>query len=300
MRWALAPRFSHGATRRPPSPFSPPITSSSRSHSSRRSWRRVRRGRTAPGNAGHFRHRAQRPGHRIRLPGTRRTVRRRARRLRQFREKPDLETAQQYFAAGPDRFLWNSGMFVWRAGTLLDCIRRFAPQNHAGLLRIADAWDTASGQAVLDEVYPTLMKISVDFAVMEPASRDAAVAVVAIPMPLAVVGRGLVAFVCRDVPPRRAGQCGGGRAHAADGHAWHAGGVQRSVALDRHDRLRRSDDRPHARRHAGLPRATAPTPSRNCTNNWRRRARPRVVVEADAPPAPLVATDQTCSVCRAE
>ena len=65
-----------------------------------------------------------------------------ARRLRQFREKPDLETARQYFAAGPEKFLWNSGMFVWRADTLLECIRRYAPQNHAGLMRIADAWDT--------------------------------------------------------------------------------------------------------------------------------------------------------------
>ena len=105
-------------------------------------------------------------------------------RLRQFREKPDLETAQQYFAAGPQRFLWNSGMFVWRAGTLLECIRRYAPANHAGLMRIADAWDTPKRQAVLDKVFPTLTKISVDYAVMEPASRDPAAVVAAIPMAL--------------------------------------------------------------------------------------------------------------------
>jgi len=107
-----------------------------------------------------------------------------ARRLRQFREKPDLETARQYFTAGPERFLWNSGMFVWRADTLLDCIRRYSPENHAGLMQIADAWNGAGRQATLEEVYPTLKKISVDYAVMEPASRDAAVAVAAIPMPL--------------------------------------------------------------------------------------------------------------------
>jgi mannose-1-phosphate guanylyltransferase len=107
-----------------------------------------------------------------------------ARRLRQFREKPDLETAKAYVAAGSERFLWNSGMFVWRAETLLDCIRRYAPENHAGLMRIADAWDGPQRQAVLEEVYPTLKRISVDYAVMEPASRDAAVTVAAIPMPL--------------------------------------------------------------------------------------------------------------------
>jgi mannose-1-phosphate guanylyltransferase len=107
-----------------------------------------------------------------------------ARRVRQFREKPDRPTAEQFFAAGPERFLWNSGMFVWRAATLLDCIRRYAPENHAGLMRIADAWPTPRRQRVLEEVYPTLRKISVDYAVMEPASRDAAVAVVALGMPL--------------------------------------------------------------------------------------------------------------------
>jgi mannose-1-phosphate guanylyltransferase len=107
-----------------------------------------------------------------------------ARRLRQFREKPDLETAQRYFEAGPDRFLWNSGMFVWRGATLLDCIRRYAPENHAGLMRIAAAWDGPRRQAVLAEVYPTLKRISVDYAVMEPASHDPAVTVAALPMPL--------------------------------------------------------------------------------------------------------------------
>jgi mannose-1-phosphate guanylyltransferase len=107
-----------------------------------------------------------------------------ARRLRQFREKPDLETAKGYFAAGPERFLWNSGMFVWRANTLLDCIRRYAPENHAALLKIAAAWDSPERQTVLVEIYPTLKKISVDYAVMEPASHDSAVTVAAIPMPL--------------------------------------------------------------------------------------------------------------------
>ncbi len=107
-----------------------------------------------------------------------------ARRVRQFREKPDLETARQYERAGPERFLWNSGMFVWRAGALLDCIRRYEPKTHAGLMRIADAWDTPRRRSVLDEVYPTLKKISVDFAVMEPASRDRSVMIAAIPMPL--------------------------------------------------------------------------------------------------------------------
>jgi mannose-1-phosphate guanylyltransferase len=107
-----------------------------------------------------------------------------ARVVERFKEKPDEPTARAYFEAGPERYLWNSGMFVWRAQTLLECIRRYEPANHAGLARVAEAWGGAEQGAVLAEVYPTLKKISVDFAVMEPASRDPAFQVAAIPMPL--------------------------------------------------------------------------------------------------------------------
>ncbi len=107
-----------------------------------------------------------------------------ARVVERFREKPDAPTAEQFFKAGAEKYLWNSGMFVWRAATLLDCIRRYAPEIHAGLLQIAKAWGTPKQQQVLAEVYPGLKKISVDFAVMEPASRDPLVKVLAVPMPL--------------------------------------------------------------------------------------------------------------------
>ena len=102
----------------------------------------------------------------------------------QFKEKPVADLAQSYFKAGAAKYLWNSGMFVWRASTLLDCIRRYHPENHAGLMKIAAAWGTPLQQKVIEEIYPTLKKISVDFAVMEPASRDATVQVAAVPMPL--------------------------------------------------------------------------------------------------------------------
>jgi mannose-1-phosphate guanylyltransferase len=107
-----------------------------------------------------------------------------ARVVERFREKPDAATAGGFFAAGPEAYLWNSGMFVWRAATLLDCIRRYEPAIHAGLEQIAAAWDTPDRQRVLSAVYPGLKKISVDFAVMEPASRDPRVKVLAVPMPL--------------------------------------------------------------------------------------------------------------------
>jgi len=107
-----------------------------------------------------------------------------ARRVDEFREKPPLETAEEYFQQGPERYLWNSGMFVWRAETLLDCIKRYEPTVSEGLMTIAEAWDTPRQEAVLGEVFPALKKISVDFSVMEPASRDESVQVAAIPMQL--------------------------------------------------------------------------------------------------------------------
>lgn len=107
-----------------------------------------------------------------------------ARVVAQFKEKPDADTARRYLDAGPDNYLWNSGMFVWQAATLMDCLSRFAPENHALLARIADAWDTDRRGAVVAELYPKLPKVSVDYAVMEPASADAKVRVAAVPMPL--------------------------------------------------------------------------------------------------------------------
>ncbi len=102
--------------------------------------------------------------------------------VREFKEKPDASTAERYFAAGPSRFLWNSGMFVWRAATLLECIRRYEPDTHAGLARIASAWNTPRRAAVLEETFPRLRKTSVDYGVMERAARDPEVRVAAVPL----------------------------------------------------------------------------------------------------------------------
>jgi mannose-1-phosphate guanylyltransferase len=104
--------------------------------------------------------------------------------LQEFKEKPVAATAQGYWDAGPEQYLWNSGMFVWRASTLLKAIERFAPENHAGLMRIAGAGPPPERDAVVTREYPKLKKISVDYAVMEPASRDPGFKVAAVPMPV--------------------------------------------------------------------------------------------------------------------
>jgi len=86
-----------------------------------------------------------------------------------FKEKPDKATADRYVESG--RYYWNSGMFVWRADTVLNELKTLLPVSYEGLLNISESWDTANQNAVLNDVYPKLPKISVDYAVMEPASH---------------------------------------------------------------------------------------------------------------------------------
>ena len=87
-----------------------------------------------------------------------------------FREKPDLPTAEGYLASG--QYLWNSGMFVWRAETVLAALADHLPVTAEGLARIVAAAPGPDRDAVLAEVFPTLPKISVDYAVLEPAAAE--------------------------------------------------------------------------------------------------------------------------------
>ena len=85
-----------------------------------------------------------------------------------FREKPKEDVAKEYFAAG--NYAWNSGMFVWKARAILEQLRLQLPAAYEGLMKIAAAWDTPQRAEVLEAVYPTLPKISIDFGVMEKAA----------------------------------------------------------------------------------------------------------------------------------
>jgi mannose-1-phosphate guanylyltransferase len=106
-----------------------------------------------------------------------------------FKEKPDKATADRYAESG--RYYWNSGMFVWRADTVLAELQQHLPEAHKGLAQIAAAWDTPQQAAVLNDAYPKLPKISVDYAIMEPASQhkgQAQVTVVEMPVQWLDVG----------------------------------------------------------------------------------------------------------------
>ncbi|GIW88662.1 MAG: mannose-1-phosphate guanylyltransferase [Isosphaeraceae bacterium] len=85
--------------------------------------------------------------------------------VRQFCEKPDRGTAEQFLAHG--RFVWNSGVFVWNAQAILDAIGRFRPRLAEGLDRIRAELGTPSQADALARVYPTLERVPIDKAVME-------------------------------------------------------------------------------------------------------------------------------------
>ncbi|NEM05017.1 mannose-1-phosphate guanylyltransferase [Geodermatophilus normandii] len=87
-----------------------------------------------------------------------------------FKEKPDRATAEAYLASG--EYLWNSGMFVWRARTVLDALADHLPATAEGLDRVVAAPAGPARDAVLAEVFPTLLKTSVDYAVLEPAATE--------------------------------------------------------------------------------------------------------------------------------
>lgn len=93
-----------------------------------------------------------------------------------FVEKPDLATARSYLASGD--YLWNAGMFIARADVLLKQLGEAEPALLAGLLELADAWDTPRRGAVVDAVWPGLKKIAIDYTVAEPAAAAGKLAVV--------------------------------------------------------------------------------------------------------------------------
>jgi mannose-1-phosphate guanylyltransferase len=94
----------------------------------------------------------------------------------EFKEKPSAEVAAEYLASG--EYLWNASMFVWRVSTFLDALAEHRPDVLDPVRRIVTARDTVDEEQVLAEVWPTIPKVAVDYAVMEPAAAQGRVATV--------------------------------------------------------------------------------------------------------------------------
>ncbi|RRD46803.1 mannose-1-phosphate guanylyltransferase [Tessaracoccus sp. OH4464_COT-324] len=84
-------------------------------------------------------------------------------RVAEFKEKPSREVAEAYLASG--EYWWNAGMFVWQAATFLGQLTQLLPETARTVRELAEHPER------LDELFPSLRKISVDYAVMEPVSQ---------------------------------------------------------------------------------------------------------------------------------
>lgn len=93
-----------------------------------------------------------------------------------FREKPPLDVAKQFIESG--KYLWNAGMFIWRTNVFLARLAEYRPDIAKLVDQIAAAWDTPEATEVLGRIWPTVPRIAVEYAVMEPAASDGRVGTV--------------------------------------------------------------------------------------------------------------------------
>ncbi len=88
-----------------------------------------------------------------------------------FKEKPDAQTARTYVESG--QYLWNAGIFVFRADTILEAFARHMPEMQKGLEALRKAVGKRTYPGVLKRVFPKLPSQSIDYGVMEKASNIA-------------------------------------------------------------------------------------------------------------------------------
>lgn len=90
-------------------------------------------------------------------------------RVKRFVEKPNLDTAKEYLASG--RYLWNSGMFVWKASTILDNFRELMPDMYEGLHKIYEMIGTVDEEIILKREFNNFQGESIDYGIMERAAN---------------------------------------------------------------------------------------------------------------------------------
>jgi mannose-1-phosphate guanylyltransferase len=90
--------------------------------------------------------------------------------VRRFTEKPELEVAKEYVASG--RYHWNAGMFFWRVSTFLNALKIYLPKTYKMMELLAAQIGKPGYTAILKKHYAKLENISVDYAVLERATRE--------------------------------------------------------------------------------------------------------------------------------
>jgi mannose-1-phosphate guanylyltransferase len=93
----------------------------------------------------------------------------RIKRVNQFREKPDYETAKSFLEQG--NFLWNGGIFIWSVKSVTEAFEKFQPQMNALFQKGMESYNTTSEKQFINENYALAENISIDYAVMEKATN---------------------------------------------------------------------------------------------------------------------------------
>ena len=89
--------------------------------------------------------------------------------VNQFKEKPDVDTAESYIKQGG--YYWNAGIFIWSVKTILNSFQKNATEIYDILSQDRSKYNTEAEQAYIDQVYPTTPNISVDYAILENADN---------------------------------------------------------------------------------------------------------------------------------
>lgn len=89
--------------------------------------------------------------------------------VERFVEKPDLPTAEKYLESG--KYLWNSGMFIWKLSSIMSNIKKFMPDIYDGALKIGESFGTPDFNSILEREFTAFRSESIDFGIMEKADN---------------------------------------------------------------------------------------------------------------------------------
>lgn len=89
--------------------------------------------------------------------------------VEEFVEKPNYTLAKEYLENG--NYLWNSGMFVWKASVILKEIERYLPEVFECLMKIKRVLGKKNEQELVNEIYPKIPQISIDYGILERSDK---------------------------------------------------------------------------------------------------------------------------------
>jgi len=89
--------------------------------------------------------------------------------VEEFVEKPSHELAESYLNS--DRYLWNSGMFVWKISTIMEMFKLYLPEFYPRLEELSSLLSTPAAEGKIAELYSKVTPISIDYAIMEKAPQ---------------------------------------------------------------------------------------------------------------------------------